>query len=150
MNKSDFRHFFPVDVRWGDADALGHINNVQFVRYLESARVAYCDDVMGIQFKPGIDVGWILAEMQCSYLRQVHYPSSLDACTAITRLGNKSATISAYIYLNGDTSPVLTSQGVMVWFDYKQQKTASIPDLLRDKITGYEKTRIQTILSNVK
>jgi len=39
MSKQEFTHVFPLSVRWGDADVYGHINNVEFVRYVESGRV---------------------------------------------------------------------------------------------------------------
>ncbi|ORU90954.1 MAG: thioesterase [Cycloclasticus sp. symbiont of Poecilosclerida sp. N] len=138
MSKQFFTHSFLLQVRWGDADALGHINNVQFVRYLESARVAYCDDVLDVSFKPAMMSGWILADMQCSYLQQVHYPAQLEIYTRIGKIGNKSATISADIYCEDE--PVMRSQSIMVWFDYAQQKTVSVPDAVRAKIAAFEKS----------
>lgn len=138
MNKIDFVHNFPLDVRWGDADALGHVNNVQYVRYLESGRVAYCCDVLDMNFDPDMSAGWILADMQCSYIQQVHYPAELEVRTAVTKIGGKSVTLTAHIYIKGDDQPVLTSQGIMVWFDYGIQKTAIIPGPIREIISTYE------------
>ncbi|MGB1702527.1 MAG: acyl-CoA thioesterase, partial [Cycloclasticus sp.] len=63
MSKQDFSHVFPLSVRWGDADVYGHINNVEFVRYIESGRVAYCNDVMGLNLKAGMESGWVLADI---------------------------------------------------------------------------------------
>jgi len=133
MSKQEFSHTFLLPVRWGDADVLGHINNVQFVRYLESARVAYCEAVLDLPFVVGMTSGWILADMQCTYLQQVHYPCDLEVLTRISKVGNKSVTIVA-------DSPVISSKGIMVWFDYAGQQTTAVPDDIKAKISVFEKS----------
>jgi len=144
MTKSEFVHRYPIHVRWGDADVFGHINNVQYMRYVESGRVAYCEDVFNAELTSTIKTGWILADMQCSYVQQVHYPAELEIYTRISQLGNKSATILSNIYREGEDEPVLTSRGVMVWFDFTQQKTAVIPLDIRDKAENFEKIAINS------
>jgi acyl-CoA thioester hydrolase len=140
MSKQEFSHTFLLPVRWGDADVLGHINNVQFVRYLESARVAYCEAVLDLPFVVGMTSGWILADMQCTYLQQVHYPCDLEVLTRISKVGNKSVTIVADIYRQGEDSPVISSKGIMVWFDYAGQQTTAVPDDIKAKISVFEKS----------
>ena len=124
MSKQEFNHVFPLSVRWGDADVYGHINNVEFARYVESGRVAYCEEVMGLTLKAGIESGWVLADMQCRYLKQVHYP----------------AVMLADIYHKGEDTPVLTSRGVIVWFDMKRQQTAPIPNDIKAKVASFEQS----------
>lgn len=138
MSKQDFSHVFPLSVRWGDADVYGHINNVEFVRYVESGRVAYCEDVMDLNLQVGMESGWVLADMHCAYLQQIHYPALLEVRSRISKVGNKSATILANIYVEGEDEPVLTSKGVMVWFDMLQQQSAPIPEYIRAKIAEFE------------
>jgi acyl-CoA thioester hydrolase len=140
MSKQDFNHSLPIPVRWGDSDVYGHINNVQFVRFIESARVAYCEDVLNLKFVAGMESGWVLADIQCSYIQQVHYPALLEVHTRISKVGNSSATVLAEIYRKGEDSPVLTSKGVMVWFDMQTQQSASIPAQLKTLIANYEKS----------
>ncbi|ORU89743.1 MAG: thioesterase [Cycloclasticus sp. symbiont of Poecilosclerida sp. M] len=140
MSNQDFKHKLSVPVRWGDADVYGHINNVEFVRYVESGRVAYCEEVLGLELVTGMDMGWVLADIQCSYLQQVHYPAHLEVHTRISKVGNKSATILAEIYQEGRDSPVLTSEAVMVWVNLKQQMSESVPDVQKEKISAFEKS----------
>lgn len=140
MSKLEFTHIFPLSVRWGDADVYGHINNVEFVRYVESGRVAYCEEVMGLNLKVGMESGWVLADMHCTYLQQVHYPALLEVHTRISKVGNKSATVLADIYCKGEEEPVLTSRGVMVWFDMKRQQSAPVPEQIKTKVVSYEKS----------
>ena len=42
MQQSEFQHLYQMDVRWGDQDVLGHVNNAQLIRYIECGRVDYC------------------------------------------------------------------------------------------------------------
>ena len=140
MSKHEFTHLFSLPVRWGDADLLGHINNVQFVRYVESGRIAYCEDVLDIKYEVGIVSGWILADLQCGYQQQVHYPAELEVFTRISKIGNKSATVLADIYLKGADKPALKSKAIMVWFDFEKQQTTTIPDNIKSKIAGFEKS----------
>ncbi|MEO1888910.1 MAG: thioesterase family protein [Cycloclasticus sp.] len=140
MNKQDFTHVIRMPVRWGDADIFGHVNNVQYIRYLESGRVAYCEDALNLPLTADMKVGWLLADIQCAFLQQVHYPENLEVLTRISKIGNKSATVLAEIYREGEDKPVITSKGVMVWFDFESQQTASIPDVIKSKVAAYEKS----------
>lgn len=138
MSKQDFTQGMTMPVRWGDADIFGHVNNVQYIRYLESGRVAYCEEVLNLPLTADMKVGWLLADVQCAFLQQVHYPENLEVMTRISMIGSKSATVLAEIYREGDDTPVITSKGVMVWFDFEQQQTAPIPDAIKAKVGAYE------------
>lgn len=140
MSKSDFTNILKTSVSWIDQDLLGHVNNAQYFSYLESGRVEYCDKALGIKFVPGMKAGWIVADIQCSYLQQIRFPQHLEICSRISQIGNKSATIVAHIYRQGETNPVATSQGIIVWFDYVKQKTERIPESIRQMIFDYEKS----------
>ena len=137
--KDNYAHFLPLAVRWGDGDVLGHINNVQFIRYIESARIAYCEDVNNFLFKAGIQQGWIVADLQCSFIGQLRYPSQIEVATRTSKLGNKSAEVIASIFTTGQSEPVFTSKAVLVWFDYVKQQTLRIPDSTRNQVIAFEK-----------
>lgn len=138
MNRSDYRHFYQMPIRWGDQDALGHVNNVQFARYLECGRVAYCDEVLKLAFMSPIKAGWILADLKCTFHNQLRHPGQVNIATRIDNLGNKSAQVTAAVFREEDDNAVLSSQGVFVWFDYENQKSVRIPDWVRKKINSYE------------
>src|SRR5699024_5859856 len=120
-------------IRWGDMDAFGHVNNVQFFRYLEGARVAYSSEVVGgIMKAEGESV--ILADQRCSFLRQLIWPDELDVYTRTARIGRTSIHL-AQIICRADTSEIVaTGAGVMVWFDFQSQKPAWVPDALRKRV----------------
>jgi acyl-CoA thioester hydrolase len=119
-------------------DALGHVNNAMYFRYAESGRIAYFTTVGADVGLAGGGEGPILADIQCSFLGQVKYPAQLEIGTRTAKLGTKSFTIEAGMFLAGEDTPVATSRAVVVWFDYVQQTSAPLPDELRQRVLEYE------------
>jgi acyl-CoA thioester hydrolase len=138
VNRSDFVHFVSIPIRWGDMDALGHVNNAMYFRYAESGRIAYFATIGADAGLAGGGEGPILADIQCSFLGQVRYPAQLEIGTRTAKLGTKSFTIDAGMFLAGDDAPVATSRAVVVWFDYDQQTSAPLPEALRQRVLEFE------------
>ncbi len=136
MRRADFRHFIELPVRWGDMDAFGHVNNVQYMRYLESGRIAYVEDVLGTRVEPQENI--VLADIQCSFLQPLHYPVTVEVATRIGRLGNSSLQILFAIYRKGESEPVLTGKGVLVWFDFINNQAIPLPAAIRQAILNFE------------
>jgi acyl-CoA thioester hydrolase len=134
--REDFRQFIPMTVRWGDMDALGHVNNVQYFRYGESGRIAYFHALEQEDPRFWKDYGIILASMGCDFLAQVHYPAELEIGTRVTRIGRSSLGMQSAIFQDGKVVAVL--QGVLAWFDYATQKTLPVPQHVRAWIRGRE------------
>jgi acyl-CoA thioester hydrolase len=137
-NRAQFRHFTELPVRWGDMDMLGHINNVIFFRYIESARIAYFDHLLGADPKIWGGEGPILAEIQCRFIQQLHYPAQLEIGTRTLRIGGRSLQLECAIFRWGEEMPAASSRAAIVWFDYKQQAAVTVPEALRETIRRYE------------
>ena len=140
MQRSEFKFFLTLSIRWGDMDALRHVNNVQFFRYLESGRIAYLehlneyvDDAL-----KSIDYNVILADIQCSFKQQLHYPATVEVGIRTARFGNRSFDLLGAIYRQGESAPVATAKAVLVWFDFTTQRPSPLPDWLRTTIKAYE------------
>ena len=133
-----FAHRFTLAVRWGDMDAYGHVNNVNFLRYLESGRVAYAHEVYGRPVAAG-EQSIVLADTQCSFRRQLHYPADVVVLTRTAGIGRTSMTMEQLI-LQGEDLLVASSRSVLVWFDFSSQRPAVVPDGLKARIAAYEST----------
>jgi acyl-CoA thioester hydrolase len=132
-----FAHRFPLAVRWGDMDAYGHVNNVSFLRYLESGRVAYAHTVYDRSINAdGENI--ILADTQCSFKRQLHYPAEITILSRTTRVGRTSMTMEQMILLAPNDALVATSHSILVWFDFVHQRPAPVPDWLKTHLQAYE------------
>lgn len=142
QNASELLNDYPIiltlPILWGDQDAFGHVNNVVYFRWCESARVAYLNDT-GLQaLMSQANLGPILASIKCDYLRQLNYPDTVQIGARITRIGNKSVSMEHAIYSDSLQAIAAKSDSVVVLFDYGQQKSCAIPSDVRDKIAAVE------------
>ena len=135
----DFHFSHPIEVRYGDLDPQGHVNNANFLTYLEQARVNYLIKLgLFIGNQSFLEVGIILAEAQITFLSPVLFGMKVDVETQVTRLGNKSMDM-AYRMLDRTTSSILaTAKTTLVTFDYRSNQTIAIPDEWRAKISAFE------------
>lgn len=127
----EFHHETQIPVRWGDMDAYGHVNNTIFFRYLESARFKYVEDLILPVLGGSIPV-IVLADIQCKFEAQIHYPALLTVKTRCSRLGNSSFDVAAEIWNGGRRAAV--SKAVMVWMDSQSFKPTQIPEEAAAKI----------------
>lgn len=138
IKREHFAHWITVPTRWGEMDALGHINHAMYFRYIEEGRTTWidrmCSDWEGLWQKQGL----ILADIQCSYIKQLKHPVTVEVGTRIARIGGSSMRVDAAVFEQGEDQAAAISKGVVVWFDYELQKTASVPGWLREKIRKFE------------
>lgn len=132
----DFAHRVSLAVRWGDMDALGHVNNVKFFTYDEQVRLQYFDAVAAVVPDFWKSSGIILAKLGCDFVGQLRYPATLDIGFRISRLGRSSFDTEAAMFEGGRL--VAVTRGTLVWFDYQQQKSLPIPDHVRTLIRERE------------
>jgi len=125
-----------MPIRWGDMDAMNHVNNVQFFRYLESGRIAYFGDVLPAACEP--EKYTVLADLQCSFLQQLHYPDTVDIGTRLERLGNSSIHLDCTIFRQGGERPAATARAVIVWYDFEAGHSISLPAQVRETLLSYE------------
>ena len=84
----------------------------------------------------------ILADIQVSFLQQIHHPGVLDVGTRISRLGNSSFDIDSVLIDTADDSVYSTARATCVWFDYRENHSMPIPDAARNIIQQFERTLV--------
>ncbi len=134
-----FRYFYPIDVRYGDLDPQGHLNNATYLTYFEQARIQYFVE-LGL-FQPGqsfLDIGVIMAEASVTFLAPVHYDMQVRVGVHASKLGNKSITVEQKIVRAESGEVLATGQVILVAFDYHENKPTPIPDMMREAIENYE------------
>ena len=135
IKRAQFDHWTYVQVRWGDVDRLGHVNNVQYFRYSEEARTQWFDSLAeGLQDIWSGGQGPILAAIDCQFIQQLHHPNTVEIGTIASRLGNSSMQVQQGFFIAGEDSPIAVSESRVVWFDYKNQKSTPVPKSLRERI----------------
>ncbi len=136
---SDFRFYHPVEVRYGDLDPQGHLNNAKYLTYFEQARVHYLIQV-GVFGKDQsfMDIGVIVADIHIAFHEPVHFGDEIKAGVRTTKLGNKSVVVDQNIININTGKEMAKGEVVMVTFDYRSKKTIPLPDEWRRKISEFE------------
>jgi acyl-CoA thioester hydrolase len=119
-----------IPIRWGDMDAMGHVNNTIYFRFFETVRLAWLHKVCG-----SLDVhgeGVLIANAFCNFIKQLEYPGDVVARHYVAKPGRTS--FDTFITLERSDAPgVIYASGgaTAVWVDFKQQKSKPLPDWLR-------------------
>jgi acyl-CoA thioester hydrolase len=122
-------------VRFGDLDAMRHLNNVVFLRYFETARIAYLQQIVPTHdpARPEEDVfGLIFAECHINYRSPVLFDEEVRITCSIGTVRRSSFRVEFEMRVG--TRLVAEGYGVLVGFDYAEQKAAQLPDELRERL----------------
>jgi acyl-CoA thioester hydrolase len=134
-----FHFYHPVEVRYGDLDPQGHVNNAKHLTYFEQARIAYMVE-LGLFTKDQsfMEIGIILADVHITYLAPVYFGEQIKVGVHISKLGTKSMTWDQNIVDAKTGKELAKGEVVMVTYDYKEEKTINIPHEWREKIKKFE------------
>ena len=132
-----FNATLPIQIRFNDIDAMGHINNNIYFSYFDLGKTTYFDNI-----RPTV-VSWtdgliVVAHIEVDFLSPIYYKENVVVDTKITRLGDKSGTFLQQIrnVKNGDIKCRCTT--VFVTYDAHTQASIPIPDDWRDAISKHE------------
>lgn len=129
----------PITVRWGDMDALGHVNNTLYFRYCESARIAYLDATGVWTHDQRGPEGPATVAANLNFRRQVVYPAELTVSARVVAIGERSYTFDHIVRDTADGQVVADGQAVCVWIHYAEGKALTLPDALLEAIARIER-----------
>ncbi|MCA4792958.1 acyl-CoA thioesterase [Myroides odoratimimus] len=140
FNSNDFRFYHPLEIRWSDMDALGHVNNVIYIDYFQIGRGYYMNQASKTWdwFKHM----FVIANISCNYVKEIKLDVKHPRIgVRISKMGGKSFEIEYAIVSEGENRDLIlhaigTSTQVMI--DIKEKKTIEIPTWLREEVSGYE------------
>ncbi|MEB4802315.1 thioesterase family protein [Acinetobacter soli] len=121
-------------VAWGDMDAFGHVNNVLYYRYIESARIKYMDILDFF----AAEVYTVVASNQCKYLKPVFYPDTLKITASIEEIRTSGFKMTYQIWSTTQNAWVASAEAIMVVVDKNTLKKQAIPDNIKNKIIELE------------
>jgi len=119
-----------ITMRWGDMDAVGHLNNTYYFRYLEQIRLNWLE-ALGHGINPQ-GTGPVLASTSCTFRKQLTYPATVEITIELEKLGRSSLQLRHHFYRQGDPDTVYAYADVtLVWVDYQAGVPVAIPDDIR-------------------
>jgi acyl-CoA thioester hydrolase len=130
------RFSVPIEVRFRDLDAIGHVNNAVYLTYVETARVAWWLHVTGRAGIRAIDI--ILARVEVDYRSPVVLGEALDVAVRCVSMRRSSFTLELRITERGSGRAVAEARNVAVYYDYDSKKSVPIPDEIRRKIRAQD------------
>jgi acyl-CoA thioester hydrolase len=141
----DFPHRFPIVIRFGDTDAMGHTNNARFLTFCESSRIDYWEAATGEPFgltTHGAEESLILAEIRVTYRSPSYFGEELTVETRLGRLGRTSFTLEHRVTAResprGRGRLVATAEDVLVLYDYATERPRVIPGDVVASLEAYE------------
>jgi acyl-CoA thioester hydrolase len=134
----EFNFYHPIEVRYGDLDPQGHLNNAKYLTYMEQARINYIKHLGLWDGGSFIDIGIILANVQITFHAPVLFGQQVHVGVRTIHLGTKSLEIE-YIMEDAQTGQdFATSSSIQVAYDYRGGQTIPIPNTWRQVIKDFE------------
>jgi acyl-CoA thioester hydrolase len=135
---ASFRYFHPIEVRYGDLDPQGHVNNAMYLTYMEQARIGYIKYLGLWDGRSYLKIGIILADAQITYRVPILLGQDIRVGVRVSHLGNKSLKMEYRIEDAPDGKELATGSTVLVTFDYQDGSTIPIPEGWRKTIAEFE------------
>ncbi|NND45726.1 MAG: acyl-CoA thioesterase [Xanthomonadales bacterium] len=115
-----------IEVRWGDMDAFGHVNNTVYLRYMEVARIRWLESLEGAWDTP--DFGPALVNVNCNFRREIRYPCTVRVHLEARRASDKRL-LNLYRFCDAGDESVVYADGeaTLVWIDKRSRKSIPLP-----------------------
>ena len=122
-------HVTRLATRWGDQDALGHVNNATYLTYLESARIEWLEAVYPDGWPDG--EGPILATTNVTFRRPIHHPAEVEVRVWADPPGRSSLRNAYAVHVAGEPEPRAVAEAVLVWVSTETGRPVRLPDAVR-------------------
>src|SRR4051812_47935685 len=122
-----------LTVDWADLDLFGHVNNVAFFRYVQSARVSYCESIGLTSLNAASKLSFMVASTQCAFKQPLHFPGTVTVFTKVNRINNTSVQLQ-YRIVNGAGELVAEAVDVLVVYDHFKKQKVGVPEEMRRTI----------------
>lgn len=136
---SDYPIVLTQDVIWGDIDAFQHLNNTVYFRFFEDARMAYFTKLGVIEWMEKTGFGPILASTSANFKAPLTYPDTVSIGAKISELHNKKFQMQYAVYSHTQKKLAAEGEGLIVYYDYKEQKSCQVPNEIVKRINTLEK-----------
>ena len=128
--RASYRRFLTVPTRWSDNDSYGHVNNVTYYPYFDTAVNEHLIRCGGLDIAGDPAIGYAV-ETSCRFAKPLSFPEAIDVGLRVVRLGTTSVTYEIGIFRRGDDEPAAAGRFVHVWVDRASERPVPIPARIR-------------------
>lgn len=133
VGRSQYRAWRPIATRWMDNDVYGHVNNVVYYSFFDTAVNAWLVEQGLLNIESGPVIG-LVAETGCTYLKPIAFPQEVQAGIAVGRIGNSSVRYDVGLFLHGEPLPAAQGFFVHVYVDRTTRRPQPLTDAWRQKL----------------
>ncbi len=131
--RSSYRHFTPLQTRWMDNDIYGHVNNVTYYSYFDTAVNQYLIEQGALDIEQGEVIG-LVVETGCQYFAAIAFPDALEIGVRVAHVGRSSVRYEVGIFKQGDTESRAAGHFVHVYVDRQTRRPVPLPEKLRNAL----------------
>lgn len=132
-----FKHSLPIQLRFNDADTLGHINNAVYLNFYDLGKTSYFQTICGETMLPS-DIDVVVAHLDVDFLSPIFLTDTVEVQTMVEKIGTKSFTLLQRIVCSDTNEVKCVCRTVMVGFDFKTNSSKPISDKWRTAIVRFE------------
>lgn len=135
--RGDYKYLQPVTTRWHDNDIYGHVNNVTYYSYFDSAVNTYLIEQGGLDIHEGNVVGFVVSS-SCDYFASIAFPERIEIGLRVGKLGNSSVQYELAVFKDGVEEACAAGRFVHVFVDRASNRPVSIPEPLRSALAALQ------------
>ena len=128
--RCDYLQFQAITTRWHDNDVYGHVNNVTYYSFFDSAVNRYLIEQGGLDIQDGAVVGFVVSS-SCDYFASIAFPECIEIGLRVGKLGNSSVQYELAIFKHGKEQACAAGRFVHVFVDRDSNRPVGIPESLR-------------------
>ena len=136
-SRGDFRCFRAIATRWMDNDVYGHVNNVVYYSYFDTAVNGYLIDAGVLDIHAGPVIG-LVVETQCRYFAPLAFPQTIEAGLRVASLGRSSVRYEVGLFAQGDVTSAAHGHFVHVYVDRATRRPVDLPVALRQALEALQ------------
>ena len=129
-----------------DMDALQHVNNVEYFKYFQNARIAYFEKNNSNNLFSESRISTILASTQCKFIYPLFYPDTISVGSRVESMANDYFTMKYAVISHKNQRLVAIGDAKVVMFDYAKNSKTPIPKEIKKRIIEFEKTEINFLV----
>jgi acyl-CoA thioester hydrolase len=124
-------HVERIAIRWGDMDAMGHVNNTVYFRFMEQARIGWFESLLP-HGRAWADIGIVIVNASCNFKKPLGYPGTVEVKVFAGAPGGSS--VPTFYELRANDELYADGQATVVFVDGRRQKPLRIPDDIRARL----------------
>jgi len=134
--RDQFKFFLDIQTRWADNDIYGHVNNVTYYSYFDTAANALLIQKTGFDIHQSQSIG-LVVDSACSFFQELSFPEIIQVGVAIGKIGNTSLRYELAIFKQGQEQASAQGHFVHVFVDRETRKTVPISESVREVLEKF-------------